>query len=327
MRRQNGLSFTSKKTGAEWKCRLRAANLVPNDGGDSRLPAPIGDIRFHTIANPAQYGIPAQHPLQKRFPNLEVQNLFMVIENRFLVERERIQGVALYADYNQSEGLSASITSENGRNPLAPWDWEGKPGSPTDPAAQPYLEWRRVEDHVWQSHMIHGWKGWNEEEERLDWRDGIPESLMTMYDRKKGRVGQSIMVPHEIVGISAAEQTLQQPDVKKSYNILLFFPNPESARGIQTISYGYGGGYRGMGAMKGLGATRGSDSFRGVFEEPEVDYKMAVGGWINQHVIKDPFGPHFWNPNPEALIVCWPIKEERARQILGSNLQGQRKTF
>lgn len=341
------ITYTSG-CGLDWQVELRAAQLV-GKSGTSQLPPPIGTINFHQIADPARYGLPVNHPLQKQFPNLKVIQYFMEVEDRFLVERggERggVKGVALYADYNGSH-LSCSITSENGRNPLAPWDWEGKPGTPTDPRAQPCLEWRFIEvggrKYPWFSGMIHGWEGWDGKEKGLDWRDGIPESVTTMFLRGQGRVGQSVFVPHEVAGLGAAEQTMEADDVKATYSILLFFPVAEAASQakklghIWRISEFEGGVARAARGTLTLESKeedesrgRGIQTYAGSKGRPlpEVmpDYKMATGGWITQHIIWNPF--NFWSEYPEAVLVCWPVSERRAEALLSPTMGNRRQAF
>lgn len=364
------LNYTSQ-SGLMWQMRLLAARLVPNVGS-SPLPPPIGEITFHSIADPERYGLPA-HPLKQQYPGLTVLNYFMVIEDRFFVERDRVRGVALYANYNGSD-LSLSITSENGRNPLSPWDWEGKPGTPTDPTAKPYLEWQDIEvggkTYPWFNAAIHGWSGWDNKDRGLDWRDGIPESVATMYDRERGRVTQSIMVPYKAQGLGVAEQTVQPEDVQKTYSVLLFFPVPSAAAKAKELANigqpwhdyhtrtplagpsgyyeshkndllkGYGSGDKNLileslGPAKNFGIrTRGDAPSRPMptptpTETPTVtaDYKMAAGGWIKQHIIPNSFSQLFWSPVPEVLLVCWPISQTRAEQLLSANLSGHRSTF
>jgi len=270
----------------------------------------------------------------------------MIIEEQFKVERNGVRGVALYADFNGSD-LCTSIIGANGRNIIAPWNWEGEANSPTDPAATPDMEWRQVlegdQTFTWQNSLIHGWAGWDGKDKRLDWLDGTPENLATMYERGKGRVGQSIMVPHEIPGVGVAEQTMEAADVTQTFSILLRFPVPEAAKQAEKLARiwqepspyrpqmrdGGGGLYLStksanheiFGARSGK-ATLGYDS-----GNLDADYKMATGGWIRQHVITNPFSHGFWNPNPEVLIVCWPISKRRAREIGSSDLDGRRMIF
>jgi hypothetical protein len=54
---------------------------------------------------------------------------------------------------------------------------------------------------------------------------------------------------------------------------------------------------------------------------------MAVGGWIDQHIIKNPFSGFFWSDVPEALLVCWPISQRKAEDLLSPTMGGRRQAF
>jgi hypothetical protein len=342
------LRYTSEKD-LTWKCNLLAARLVPLDS-NSPLPRPIGDIEFHQVDG-ARYGL--RHPLEGR-PGIKVQHHLMVLNDDYFVERNGVRGVALYADYNGSD-ICASVTSEGGRNALAPFDWDSEVARQNplkDPAAQPKLEWREIVEpdggvYTWQSAALHGWSGYTGLHAGKDWRDGVPEKLSTMYDPNLGTVLQSIFVPMETRGLGLSEQTLQEEDVRGTYTVALFFPqcSAESAKKLAKFrSLVDPSAYRPEPVYRG-GATRGGgleSSFRGAVPKSfgggeqvvlescrsvEPEFKMAAGGRIRQHIIENQFGPGFWVRKPEVLLVCWPVSQETAQRLMTPNLGGRRRNF
>lgn len=335
------LSYQSTR-GHGYQVRIYAARLVA-ETGLAGLPSPFGEVDLETLHDdPQRYGFPKVHPLQELYPSLVVQYYLMVLYEHMKVERNRVKGVSLYADYTGS-GVSAEITSEMGRNAVAPWSWEGEPGSPTDPTATGTLEWRRVsEDNftgVWQNHMVHGVPPTN-----LDWRDGVPTSLRYMHDPHRGEVLQSILVPKKIPGLGNAEQTIPADALRDTYSILLWFPKSEYNSLVRrAVGHDYdhfrdGGvleSYKGPMTFGG-GVMKG-DSMRGGYEPeslsversatPKAEFKMSSGGRIRQHIIPNPFGPYVWEDKPEVLFVCIPVGEEQADRLTRANMPKGRKTF
>ena len=190
-----------------------------------------------------------------------------------------------------------------------------------------------------QNHLIHGYHGPDGLDRGLDWLDGAPVNE-DMYDRRRSQVRQYIFVPEMIPGIGSAEQTLSEADVNKTLSFLLYFPRPEFVQMARSIN-DRGGRHSqhmvlesfGGGGMKGLGMSRGARSLGldggGGSAEGMVSEKLAVGGLVRQHIIRNPFGPGFWAPKPEALIAAWPIPEDVYRQMSASrsgSFSGGRRT-
>lgn len=324
--------------GVTFTMAVRAARLV-DARGTSRLPPPYGTLETRQITRPNAFGLAAKHPLQDRYSSMELQYQALVVPEDWMVERAGRRGLALYVDYNGS-GLCASITSENGRNGLAPFDWEGEPGSPTDPTAKPHMEWREVphgdQVHCWQNYLRHGTTP------GLDWRDGVPSDLATMYDSSLGTVVQSVLVPTFYQGMGTAEQTMATGDVTDFYSIVVFFPRdtPEVKRVVEQFTrrsayespyFPYSGSYgvKGLEALGG-GAVRtrggvvrhpqlqqsaGPEESYGGDEAPEAELKMSAGGKIRQSFPYDPFGPSFWEPQPQLGVVFIPITAATAQRL------------
>lgn len=356
--------------GDRFQLTLKAAQLVPSLG-NAGLPPPYGILPTHRIEDPQRFGLlPVEkHRLRRRYPNVWFQYHALIVPEEWMVKggkRGDQLGLALYADYNGST-LAASITSENGRNGMAPFDWEGEPNSPTDPVAQMTLEWRDVKldgtVYNWQNHLLHGTTP------SLDWRDGVPTDLRTMYDPYKGTVRQSILVPKFNVGMGLAEQTLNAEDVTDFYSVVVWFRRHSPAiqqfvsryidRGSswdRTRSYGggyesfgpatlgggpqlesLGGGYKGVvgagGPVRYRGggtSTRGmSEALRGgPSEELEAELKMSSGGSIRQAFPYDGFGPGFWQAEPTVALVFVPITATQAKNLdLGVTIPRHRRDF
>lgn len=318
------LHYTSAIARVDWQATIRAARLVPQTG-TAGLPPPFGTISFLPISSPTRFGI-GPHPLEREIPGLQVKNLWLVYNPEWMVERDGVCGLAFYFDFNGS-GLSASKISLQGRNAVAPWPWEGEPGSPTDPAALSELEWRRVGGHIWQDHLVHGFAGPNSRYRGLDWLDGTPARLEDMHDPNTGEVIQSVFVPRDIPGLGVAEQTMRAADVNNTVTILVHFPRPEFA-GMELVShYPYREGVTRGGGMRSLGLDG-----PGNYEDPDAAYpisaarssaanmvsaKVAGGGMIHQSIIPDPFGHWFWN-RPEVMFVLWPIDVNTATRLTGT---------
>lgn len=309
---------------SEFYFQAKAAKLVGRIGTAS-LPPPIGDCQFESI-NPgdARFGLPMRHPLHRLYPSLKVSYYALVVEERFKVERDRVRGLALYADFNQTTGMVAGVHSWNGRNALAPYNWMGAPGEETDPAGLPQMEWRTVTEnrrqYVWQNHMFHG------QNPGKDWIDGVPDNLENMHS-PNGKVHQMILVPKGIPGLGVAEQTLQPGEVNALMSVLLFditeegrqaynrsvLSQRDSRRGYPQ-SYSKGGGeetYRSAPVLRG-------ESF-------QSDQKIATGGCISQWFMRNPCEPQMWNSSPTALIVVVPVSEQMAAVYFGGANEGRLK--
>ncbi len=321
------LAYRSTTTGSSYMATIRAARLV-SETGSSGLPAPFGEVEFKLLDDPIRFGLPARHPVHELYPHLTIQYYLMVVTQNIMVERAGVRGVSLYADYRGSD-VCAEVTSEMGRNGVAPWNWNGDPGTPTDAAATPFLEWRRVAEDgtmfTWQNHMIHG-----VEPRGLDWRDGVPVNLRYMHDPNRGEVLQSILVPAGIPGLGNAEQTIDPAALTKFYTIMLWFPRPEYMHLVQRapgsdrrgVGYqAYGGGLESLTAkdMNERGATRSAP--------PQAEFKLASGGRIKQHVIPNPFSSRMMADAPEVMFVGIPVGEQQADRLLRPNMPTGRKTF
>lgn len=325
------LSYRSSATSFEYRASVLAARLVP-EIGSAGLPAPFGEIAIEELHDPDRYGLPKVHPLQQMYPNLCVRYFVMVVTESIKVQRGGVRGVSLYVDYRNS-GVCAEVTSEMGRNGIAPWGWAGEPGTPTDPAAMPYLEWRRVEEdgnfYIWQNHMVHGIPFGGP-----DWRDGVPVNLRYMYDQNRGEVLQSILVPVDIPGLGNAEQTIDPSALRSTYSILLWFPKPEYLqfvrRAISKEPYRRDEDEEvGVRTARSYGASKGREAMEAILRQESIqaEFKMASGGRIKQGVNPDLFGHHVWSDQPEVLMVCIPVGEQQVNRLLRPSMPSGRRVF
>jgi hypothetical protein len=206
---QQAISYVSPTTSLAYNCTLKAAALVPDGDGVSCLPPPIGTLQVQQITDLGRYGI-GPHWAAARHPDLVVRHYHVLVENRFLVSRNEVSGVALYED-NRGSAPCHSLVSVNGRNANAPLTFNSSdPESPLWPGAQLRFETREFEYggqlYQWDTTRVHGYRG-PTGREFTDWKDGIPTKLEGMYT-PKGEVSQYIWVPNDTPGIGVAEQQL-----------------------------------------------------------------------------------------------------------------------
>ena len=307
-----------------WQMTMMAAPLVPTRG-QAALPPPIGEMRMIQVPGTV-LGI-RNDPIHAQFPTTTVINGLLIIESRFQHWTGSRDGIAIYTTYNGS-ALSASVTSEGGRNPLAPYNGSVASSAVVDPAARLGLEWHQVGSKVWMNHMVHGWDNFGQDR-GLDWRDGTPTSLETMYDRDRVTVRQMLWVPTSIPGLGIAEQTLHRDDLRDTYTVAVWFPRVTTQP--WTLQRQYQGDSRGLppnfideggleslkGGMGEFGSPRDAaltgDRTRGM--TPAPSHKLASGGEIRQHIIANPYGPTYWEAAPAFVLRLFPVDERQALRI------------
>jgi hypothetical protein len=340
------MSISYTDSDVTFNATLQAAPLVPATSTSS-LPPAIGTVQFERL-DPEKHRLPATHPLQEQFPHITIAYYAMIVEERFLQQRadgRGPRGLALWMNYAGSS-LCASVTSENGRNGIAPVSWGIDPETP-DPAAKSDLLWLHVTEGTrkatWQNHMLHGYKGRYVQgrygyEHSFDWRDGVPVNVADMYDPNLGMVQQSIFVPKDARGLGMAEQSMSPADLRQTYTITVWAPTSELKELATQIQKQPELTYRGGGSRGGL-ESYGGPAVLGVDDmvakggnmrsmpqsmSVESDYKMAVGGKIRQHIIKNPFSRTMFQADPCVAIVCFPVTEQRANDMFKpSTAQGR----
>lgn len=337
------LNFTDRQTGLTWRQDMYAAKLVTP--GYHGLPPKIGDFRFIPLHNPGMYGIP-KHALESVYPGISIAHFAMVIPAAFKVKAaDGKEGVAFWINNNGSD-FCVSVTSEMGRSNVAPLDWEGERA-----VAHPYWEWRsEVEDnkvYPWTNARVHGFPGLDGRDAGLDWLDGTPTRLSTMYDRVKGQTAQSVVVPR-IYEIGTAAQTLPADAYVGTYSIMLYFPLPEAVLLARKLSQ-FPSLMTPEQAMSRGAMRKGDDyvfSTRSTSPKPkgfeslergglelfttqslEPSFEVTHGFEMRQHILMPPLFPNFWRQDPSVVIVCWPIGEEQEAAIARPNVRPGREGF
>lgn len=316
------LFYQSKLTGARYQAVFYAASLVP-ERGTANLPPPLGELEVIDIDGPAavRLGLDRPHPLQQLYSDIRIQHYFLVVADGQLVSRTPTspKGVSLYVDWAGS-GVCLEASSAMGRDIRAPWDWNGQPGTFTDPAALPHLEVRKFDDgKVWWNHGLHGVF-------TPDWLDGVPVTLDGMYDFHRGKVKQMVLVSKYLAGAGTAEQTLDPSEVKTTYITLLWFLRPE----FDAIVHQHlGGGYTGRSTAESLSVSKEPMTKVRALSSDLADMKMATGGEIKQHVNPVLMSPGVFAPDPEVALVLHPMSEATAQRLLGrySSSASRRPSF
>lgn len=316
---RSAISFTDPVSQQTWQQNMYAARAVPRNY--SGLPPAKADIEFISI--PASSTPLPLHPLQEKYPLLQVIHYAMVIDFDLMAEDiNGKRGIAFWLGNNGS-GFCASVTSEFGRSNVAPLSWEGELSS-----AQDHWEWRTIDgQHVWTNARQHGFSGTRGEHRGYDWLDGCPEDVSTMYDPEHGVVRQSAAVPKHY-GLGTAQQTVPRERLVSTYSIMLYFPRREKLDLVQRLkdfdqlmtldqarrkfqNQQWRSSPEGS-VSRGGTHMMGAESL-GPLRSAEVE--ITHGNKINQHVIMPVMYPGLWQPLPSALIVCWPVTPEQAREL------------
>lgn len=293
LRAQDQLTYHGWKS--HWLLTLKATQLVPDQGVSESVPI-IGTIPI--ILVPGKHiGIHSE-PINRLHPSTIVTNGFLVIEPEFLVSRDGIKGVSLYADYSGSS-TSVSVTSEGDRNPLAPINWKsgGEYNHFTDPSSRLGLEWRTMPNGtVWMNHAIHGWDDFGMS--KHDDRFGSPVDVSTMYSPTFGCVKQTIWEPKYKLSLGINNQTLPYSALHSAYTIAVWFPLPDYA------------GY----------------TFSSKIDHHKVEpqnHAFVCNGEIFRYIKPNPYGPMYWNRSPTLVYRLFPVKREQLTTMLALTLDSR----